>query len=478
MQVYHCKPRLSIMLFKCTFGEQYTTLKLGLLSTLDALRSITASKSLPKLLTVILSMGNFVNAQSSHQVIGFRVTFLEKVVDAFTERSMRICHADPCPTQILEVKAVNGGPTPLQVLAKLGKTSIPALLKVIDDLHALRHINTGQMATFDQELHEMKAGQRLLAGELRHAQQPNQPYQSGSLFSPELDGLFLEKLEVLHRDVSAKVSFLETEMSSLNREVRATLRYFGEPDDTKMTAEEVITILAKFLKRFETAAQGVEKMMAASKETKRPQSSKATAHSDSEPAGAGKLGGGDGHGDPVSSGRGQGAKADHAESSTPIGHMDSLLDRLKARPALNIKDVAKRPKRREVGEVPRLRLSITTSPETSLQSGMLGLGSLTSDPETVNVADSDKKDDQERASPSLAAAELGRKKAAVRNTGAQNGGHATNVRRKSIRRDLGETALNLLGALESSSFSSSSTLEETPKSSSIAFAEAIMAGLN
>ncbi|KAL2917769.1 hypothetical protein HK105_202642 [Polyrhizophydium stewartii] len=472
----------------------------GLLSTLDALRSITASKSLPKLLTVILSMGNFVNAQSSHQVIGFRVTFLEKVVDAFTERSMRICHADPCPTQILEVKAVNGGPTPLQVLAKLGKTSIPALLKVIDDLHALRHINTGQMATFDQELHEMKAGQRLLAGELRHAQQPNQPYQSGSLFSPELDGLFLEKLEVLHRDVSAKVSFLETEMSSLNREVRATLRYFGEPDDTKMTAEEVITILAKFLKRFETAAQGVEKMMAASKETKRPQSSKATAHSgskqdkaasdkspwlglrgeagDSEPAGAGKLGGGDGHGDPVSSGRGQGAKADHAESSTPIGHMDSLLDRLKARPALNIKDVAKRPKRREVGEVPRLRLSITTSPETSLQSGMLGLGSLTSDPETVNVADSDKKDDQERASPSLAAAELGRKKAAVRNTGAQNGGHATNVRRKSIRRDLGETALNLLGALESSSFSSSSTLEETPKSSSIAFAEAIMAGLN
>ncbi|KAH6588859.1 hypothetical protein BASA61_005812 [Batrachochytrium salamandrivorans] len=148
MKIYRCRPRLEIMLIKTHISEQYNSLKLGMMRTLEAFRSITRSNGLPKLLNVILGIGNFLNSQTNQQISGFRIAFLEKM---------------------LEIKAVNGGLTALQLIAKLAKKSIPDILQVTQDLASIRSLDPSQLPNFEPSLREMQRGAQLIRTEMRFA---------------------------------------------------------------------------------------------------------------------------------------------------------------------------------------------------------------------------------------------------------------------------------------------------------------------
>ncbi|KAH6588858.1 hypothetical protein BASA61_005811 [Batrachochytrium salamandrivorans] len=61
-----------------------------------------------------------------------------------------------------------------------------------------------------------------------------------------------------------KVAFLETESEALTHEIKATFRYFGEPEDSKLRADELVAVLAKFLKGFEIALSDIDRITEAS----------------------------------------------------------------------------------------------------------------------------------------------------------------------------------------------------------------------
>ncbi|KAJ1340835.1 hypothetical protein BSLG_004561 [Batrachochytrium salamandrivorans] len=247
MKIYRCRPRLEIMLIKTHISEQYNSLKLGMMRTLEAFRSITRSNGLPKLLNVILGIGNFLNSQTNQQISGFRIAFLEKM---------------------LEIKAVNGGLTALQLIAKLAKKSIPDILQVTQDLASIRSLDPSQLPNFEPSLREMQRGAQLIRTEMRFAS--NTPsttlctYAQSPLFDEKLDTVFIKRLEELHKDVDMKVAFLETESEALTHEIKATFRYFGEPEDSKLKADELVAVLAKFLKGFEIALSDIDRITEAS----------------------------------------------------------------------------------------------------------------------------------------------------------------------------------------------------------------------
>ncbi|KAJ8325400.1 hypothetical protein O5D80_006336 [Batrachochytrium dendrobatidis] len=325
MKVYRCKQRLSIMKFKHVLNEQYNPLKLGLLSTMEAFRAVLQSSSLPRLLTVILGIGNFLNSQSNQQASGFRVTFLDKIVD---------------------IRSVNGaGLSAIQVLAKIARTSMPDLVDVVNDLRMLDQVNPSMLAVFDTDVKEMQQGLRLIQTELKFTTAGDgdagkSKYEQSEGYDPELDGVFVHKLGEWSLEVEKKIKFLETELMTLNETIKATFRYFGEPDNSKMGADELVTTLTKFLKGFEIALKDMDKILAAPKDTSTQPAKPLDSVSTPEQL-----------------------TSNSAQKVIPqlpviegIGHMDSLLDSLKARPALNLKETVKRPKRRDPADLPqRLR---------------------------------------------------------------------------------------------------------------------------
>ncbi|KAH6573697.1 hypothetical protein BASA62_002797 [Batrachochytrium salamandrivorans] len=337
MKIYRCRPRLEIMLIKAHISEQYNSLKLGMMKTLEAFRSITRSNGLPKLLNVILGIGNFLNSQTNQQISGFRIAFLEKM---------------------LEIKAVNGGLTALQLIVKLAKKSIPDILQVTQDLASIRSLDPSQLPNFEPSLREMQRGAQLIRTEMRFAS--NTPsttlctYAQIPLFDEQLDTVFIKRLEELHKDVDMKVAFLETESEALTHEIKATFRYFGEPEDSKLRADELVAVLAKFLKGFEIALSDIDRITEAS--------AKGTARSSGVTPNTTLAARSSMHGTSnavLTNASATATSSPHTEtgkqSMDGVGHMDSLLDSLKARPALSMKDVAKRPKRRDPCDNPRQR---------------------------------------------------------------------------------------------------------------------------
>ncbi|KAJ1328800.1 hypothetical protein BSLG_010024 [Batrachochytrium salamandrivorans] len=306
MKIYRCRPRLEIMLIKTHISEQYNSLKLGMMRTLEAFRSITRSNGLPKLLNVILGIGNFLNSQTNQQISGFRIAFLEKM---------------------LEIKAVNGGLTALQLIAKLAKKSIPDILQVTQDLASIRSLDPSQLPNFEPSLREMQRGAQLIRTEMRFAS--NTPsttlctYAQSPLFDEKLDTVFIKRLEELHKDVDMKVAFLETESEALTHEIKAT---FSDID--RIT---------------EASAKGTARSSGVTPNT--TVAARSNLHGASNAA--------------LTSASPTATSSPHTETGKQamdgVGHMDSLLDSLKARPALSMKDVAKRPKRRDPCDNPRQR---------------------------------------------------------------------------------------------------------------------------
>ncbi|KAJ1328677.1 hypothetical protein BSLG_010030 [Batrachochytrium salamandrivorans] len=244
MKIYRCRPRLEIMLIKTHISEQYNSLKLGMMRTLEAFRSITRSNGLPKLLNM------------------------------------------------LEIKAVNGGLTALQLIAKLAKKSIPDILQVTQDLASIRSLDPSQLPNFEPSLREMQRGAQLIRTEMRFAS--NTPsttlctYAQSPLFDEKLDTVFIKRLEELHKDIA---------LSDIDRITEASAKARSNLHGASNAALTSASPTATSSPHTETGKQAMD----------------------------------------------------------GVGHMDSLLDSLKARPALSMKDVAKRPKRRDPCDNPRQR---------------------------------------------------------------------------------------------------------------------------
>ncbi|KAH6575753.1 hypothetical protein BASA62_001782 [Batrachochytrium salamandrivorans] len=291
MKIYRCRPRLEIMLIKTHISEQYNSLKLGMMRTLEAFRSITRSNGLPKLLNVILGIGNFLNSQTNQQISGFRIAFLEKM---------------------LEIKAVNGGLTALQLIAKLAKKSIPDILQVTQDLASIRSLDPSQLPNFEPSLREMQRGAQLIRTEMRFAS--NTPsttlctYAQSPLFDEKLDTVFIKRLEELHKDV------------------------FWRTRGLKLKADELVAVLAKFLKGFEIALSDIDRITEAS--------AKGTARSSGVTPNTTVAARSNLHS------ASNAALTSASPTATSSPHTET---------ALSMKDVAKRPKRRDPCDNPRQR---------------------------------------------------------------------------------------------------------------------------
>jgi diaphanous 3 len=226
---------MEVMMFRFSFLEHYNKLKLDILSALEAFQCITKSEQFQKLMHMVLVLGNYMNAATNNRLIcGFRVGFLAKVAD---------------------IKG-QGGVTPLRLIAKLIHDTDPAVAECLLEMKPLRQLKNVAFKALEDRVKEMSRELEMVHREVEQSQR----YHESKKYHQN-DALFISKLTEFHREVTSKFSFVKKEHQTLLQQIKECMKFFGEPDDTKLTPEELLQCISKFLGSVEQAMQDHEKSL-------------------------------------------------------------------------------------------------------------------------------------------------------------------------------------------------------------------------
>jgi cytokinesis protein len=167
------------------------------------------------------------SSAASNTIPGFRVSFLEKIID---------------------IKGTSGQSNALKLICKMIHDTNPDLIECVEELRPLKKLVNITFKHMSEELAAIKKIQKLISKEVEFSNQ----YSKSELFAP-LDNVFIEKLNVLHREVNEKITFLEKEHAEMKAEYEKILHYFGETNSTSITPELLIRYIVKFMDSLEAA---------------------------------------------------------------------------------------------------------------------------------------------------------------------------------------------------------------------------------
>lgn len=276
-------------LFKVSFLTNFNQLKYELLSLTHAFQSITKSKNLKKVLQIILVIGNYMNAENNRSIAGFTLSFLDKVAS---------------------LKGTSGVPV-INLIAKMIHDTEPEVYDCIAELRPLLDLGRISFQGAKENIAENKIKFEALTTEITKIE----GYRSRSDYTPA-DVCFITKLAEFGRETSGKVGYLNQQVDLLKVEIDKVFAFFGERvEDKAMTPELLTSYLVNFLTGLEAAYQGQKKVAKKSAESAAKVKEVKVA--------------------PVFV----------AKVEKPVeGHLDTLLDNLKRRPALQSFDGMQRPK--------------------------------------------------------------------------------------------------------------------------------------
>jgi hypothetical protein len=121
------------------------------------------------------------------------------------------------------------------------------IAECIGDLDSLRQLRNVSVKGLSEHITEIQQGFTLVTKEVKMMN----AYKEYPLYSRELDGTFVHKVEDFYEKVSSKVSYLDKEFKGLEKDIKNVFNFFGEPETSKMTPETLIGYIVKFLNSFE-----------------------------------------------------------------------------------------------------------------------------------------------------------------------------------------------------------------------------------
>ena len=234
-------------------------------------------------------------------ITGFKITFLSKIID---------------------VK--NGDTTLMHLVARMILTQEPDLVNFVDDMKPLFELKKISTNSIQEDFNELKMSHSVVASEAQEAKK----YHENPDYHRK-DALYAKAVEQFSADIAPKIELAEKQCGDVFQQVDGVFSFFGEPKGSKLTIEELMGHLKKFVTNFErtlllvqTMARKEEKKAAQAPAT--PVKTKTTPVSEKEETPKQDL--------------------DTIEKSR---HLDNLLENLKSKPALESFELLQRPKHRE-----------------------------------------------------------------------------------------------------------------------------------
>ncbi|KAJ3267918.1 hypothetical protein HDV01_003782 [Terramyces sp. JEL0728] len=298
-KIYKFSKRIEMMTFKLNFHDQFNNLKLEILASTAALQCIHTSQKFQKLLNV-------------------------KLIDQ---------------KNIIDLKGTSGYPA-IRMVAKMVLEADPDVSHCLSEMKAIRQLRNISFKAMEEDIREINCQLKIVQRELNDSDTFILKSDNS-----EAERAFIKKLKEFQTEIVSKVELLDRQYMNLQDEIATAFAFFGESDSSKLTAENIISYVAKFLNAFEQAYIEEEKQR---KKNKLKKSIPATKAADAK--------------------------------SQEVRHLDNLLENLKNRPALSSFDTKQKPKQRETLEFKRIP---KTSQPVSSQAPKLRNPSFTSVSDTA-----------------------------------------------------------------------------------------------
>jgi hypothetical protein len=236
-----------------------------------------------------LVAGNFMNAGSSNGVPGFKASFLSKVID---------------------IKATSNGSSLVDVISSIVYNANPEYANFIVELAPLKNLKSVSLKGIEDELSHIKKDYQLVEKELEISKR----YHELPKYHRK-DAVFASKLDEFHKDICGKVEFLQKEYKDLIGEKGKVYEYFGEPVNSKLGLEALVSHLDTFASAFEKSFAQIQRNRISPRKlpAKEIPKKEVQANRSSMP-------------------------------SKENRHLDSLLENLKNRPALESFEMIQKPK--------------------------------------------------------------------------------------------------------------------------------------
>jgi Formin Homology 2 Domain len=127
------------------------------------------------------------------------------------------------------------------------KESDPAISNCFSELAPLLQLQNVSYKSLEEEIDTIGTQLGIVSKEIKMID----AYKEHPSYNQALDGKFIDKLTEFHKDSSSKVQFLRQELKLLSEQVKSVLKFFGEEQNSKMTAEVVIDYVTRFMNAFE-----------------------------------------------------------------------------------------------------------------------------------------------------------------------------------------------------------------------------------
>ncbi|KAK9694040.1 hypothetical protein K7432_013605 [Basidiobolus ranarum] len=222
MKIDRYEQRLRAMHFKQTYFERYIALNEDLSAVLEASEALEKSHQFPKLLEIILVVGNFMNGTSFRgSAYGFKIHSINKLVDTKGKRN-----------QI----------TLLHFLVNTIEQRFPGILRFLDELNP---VDAGCRVCF----HEMKSNFKELNDQFEETQIEIEKYHSGPDKSQDP---FTIQMRGFLASAGEQLSESQTKYERMHVTYEKIVKSYGE-DPKTMTPEEFFGIFKSFMTSFEKA---------------------------------------------------------------------------------------------------------------------------------------------------------------------------------------------------------------------------------
>ncbi|KAK9760293.1 hypothetical protein K7432_015848 [Basidiobolus ranarum] len=220
---YH--QRLDIMYFKQTYKEKYDGIQQACKTIYEASSSLRHSKTIPKILEIILTVGNFMNIGFRGNASGFKVSSVNRLADT---------------------KTIDNKSTLLHFLIGITESKLPDLLKVVDELKLVSEACRVSMPDVKEDFDSMRK-------DLIFADQEMHEYFNESKY--EHDSFAVQVKEFL---VTANQSFEDLKVYWEATEVMYAdcVRHFGE--NPTLRPDEFFQIFKHFLSDTERVRKEIE----------------------------------------------------------------------------------------------------------------------------------------------------------------------------------------------------------------------------
>ncbi|KAK9688295.1 hypothetical protein K7432_014456 [Basidiobolus ranarum] len=222
MKIDRYEQRLRAMHFKYTYFERYIALNEDLTAILEASEALEKSELFPKLLEIILVVGNFMNGTSFRgSAYGFKIHSINRLVDT---------------------KGKHNQTTLLHFLVNTIEQKFPHILKFLEEL---KPVDSGCQVCYQ----EMKSDFKELEEQFEETQleiekHHSTPEKSQEPFTVQMKAFLVTTDEQLH-DAKTKYEKMQTQYEKI-------VKLYGE-DPTTMAPEEFFGIFKSFMASFEKA---------------------------------------------------------------------------------------------------------------------------------------------------------------------------------------------------------------------------------